>query len=77
MATGGAYDTNTDASFTLDNDTNYITCGLGYRYQMFYVDAAYVYRHTSSTYYPWTDSNETSKLTFSDHNIVLSCGLKF
>ncbi len=77
MATGGAYDYNTDASFTLDNDTNYITCGLGYRYQMFYVDAAYVYRHTSSTYYPWTDSKETSKLTFNDHNIVLSCGLKF
>lgn len=77
MATGGAYDYNTDASFTLDNATNYITCGLGYRYQMFYVDAAYVYRHTSSTYYPWTDSKETSKLTFNDHNIVLSCGLKF
>ncbi len=33
-------------SYTMDKATTYLTCGLGYRYQSFYIDAAYVYKKT-------------------------------
>lgn len=76
--TDGDYDTQTTPSFRMDHSTNYITCGLGYRYQMFYIDAAYVYRTHKSTFYAWS-SNEapTASITDHDSNIVISAGLRF
>lgn len=78
------YTSGTLPNFRLDNSTNYITCGLGYKFQNFYVDAAYVYKHMSSTYHAYTGDPRTpeipspsSKLTLDNSQIVLSCGFKF
>lgn len=72
------------ANFRLDNNTQYITCGLGYRYGGWYIDAAYVWKHMSSTYQPFAadPSNVAAtlmdpKVTFSNSQIVLSTGFRF
>lgn len=71
----------TNPSYVLNKDINAISLGLGYRYQAFYVDAAYVYRKKTSTYHAYTDYNgvkaPTADLTETDNNIVLSVGFKF
>lgn len=75
--TDGPDDTETTPGFTLPRDQQYITLGLGYRYQMFYLDAAYVYRMRHSDYYPWSTSTQAVSLKQHDHNIVLTAGLRF
>lgn len=72
------------ANFRLDNNPQYITCGLGYRYGGWYIDAAYVWKHMSSTYQPFAadPSNVAAtlmdpKVTFSNSQIVLSTGFRF
>lgn len=70
-------------NYRFDNDTNYITCGLGYRHKGFYIDLAYVYKQMSSEYHAFTPDPKSSyqspsaKLTFNNSRIVLSTGLKF
>ena len=39
----------TSRIYRFDNDTNYITCGLGYRHKGFYIDLAYVYKQMTSS----------------------------
>lgn len=46
------YTSGTNPAYTFDTSTRYITLGLGYRYQGFYVDLAYVNRYRESTYHP-------------------------
>lgn len=73
----------TNPSYRLDNSTNYITAGLGFRYSHIYIDLAYVYKHMSSEYHAFTpDPNSgipspQSKLNFSNNQIVLSAGYRF
>jgi len=74
----------TDPSYQLDNTTDYVTCGLGYRYKHFYVDAAYIYRHQSADWHAFTadpdyilDSGAQAKMTNTNSQIVLSMGFKF
>lgn len=74
-------------NYRFDNETNYVTCGVGYRYQKFYVDLAYVYKNMSSEYHAYTpdpnpDINQyipspQSKLSLSNSQIVLSAGFRF
>lgn len=71
-------------SYRFDNSTNYITCGLGYRYSHIYVDLAYVYKKIDSTYHAYTpDTGEFSlpspqaKLTLNNSQVVLSAGYRF
>lgn len=71
-------------SYRFDNSTNYITCGLGYRYQHVYADLAYVYKHMSSTYHAYTPdpdypgiSSPQSKVDLSNSQVVLSLGYRF
>lgn len=77
------YTAGTIPNYRFDNDTNYVTCGLGYRYKGFYVDLAYVYKHMSSEYHAFTpDPNSeyaspAAKLTFNNSRVVLSTGFKF
>lgn len=78
------YTAGTNPSYRLDNETNYITAGLGYRYQRFYVDLAYVYKHMSSDFHAYTPDPEypeipspQSKLNFSNNQVVLSAGFRF
>jgi long-subunit fatty acid transport protein len=86
--TSGYDDTETQPSYTLDRSTNYITCGLGYKYKNFYADLAYVYRHRKSDYHAFTDYNENveprylvqaPKASVTDNNsqVVLTLGVRF
>lgn len=86
--TSGPDDTETQPAFTLDKTTQYITCGIGYRYKNFYADAAYVHRARKSKYQAFTNYNEgvspnyfvsAPSATISDNNnsIVLTVGFKF
>ena len=78
------YTAGTMPNYRLDDTTNYITAGLGYRKNGFYVDLAYVYKHMNSEYHAFTpDPSEPNipspqaKLAFSNSRIVLSAGFKF
>lgn len=75
------YTSGTDPSYTFDNKTQYITCGLGYRTGGFYVDGAYVHKNRESEFHAFSDFNGNSapKAIVKDNNnsIVLSIGYKF
>lgn len=81
-------DTGTNPSYTLDNSTQYITCGIGYRYKNFSIDAAYVYKHRTSEFHSFTPNDAfdakgltatpyQAKLTENYNNIVLTATLRF
>lgn len=78
------YTSGTMPNYRMDNSTNYITCGLGYNFNNFYIDAAYVNKHVSSEYHAYTPDpanpqipSPTSKLSLNDNQIVLSAGVRF
>lgn len=80
--TSGPNDTGTNPSYTLDNSTQYITCGIGYRYKAFYADAAYVNKSYKSDFHPFTPNDYTAtqpaaEIKSSSNNIVLTVGFKF
>lgn len=71
-------------SYTMDNSTHYITCGIGYRYKKFYADAAYVHKSQTSVFSPYSGANPyntenpyTAELKDNHNKIVLSVGFKF
>ncbi len=70
------YTAGTNPSYTFDNTTNYVTCGLGYRIKKFYADIAYVYKHLSSDYHAFSGGPK-AKLTHDNNQIVLSAGFRF
>lgn len=79
-----ALSTGINPSYELSDDTNYITCGLGYKFSGFYVDLAYIYKHQSATYHafgPDPDNRQVSspqaKLSLNNSQVVLSCGFRF
>lgn len=78
------YTSDTRPSFRFDNSTNYITCGLGYKGKSFYADAAYVFKHTDSTYHAYPSDIYSQEITspiadvnFNQSQIVLSMGFRF
>lgn len=78
------YTSGTMPNYRWDNSTNYITCGLGYNFNNFYIDAAYVHKNVSSEYHAYTPDpanpqipSPTSKLSLTNNQIVLSAGFKF
>lgn len=77
------YTAGTIPNYRFDNKTDYITAGLGFKIQHFYMDLAYVYKHMESTYHaysPDTMSNipsPQSKLSFDNNQIVISAGYRF
>ncbi|MCI9285111.1 MAG: hypothetical protein HFJ91_04830 [Muribaculaceae bacterium] len=83
--TSGPDDTETQPAYTLDRSTQYITCGLGYRYKMFYADLAYVHRYRQSDYHAFSDYNDelglviapSAKLTDHNNSLILTVGFKF
>ncbi|MDE6555562.1 MAG: outer membrane protein transport protein [Duncaniella sp.] len=86
--TSGPDDTETQPSYTFDRSTQYITLGLGYRYQRFYADLAYVHRYRQSDYHAYTDYNENvspgylvtapvAKITDHNNQLVLTVGMRF
>lgn len=78
------YTAGTQPSYRFDNETNYITAGVGYRYKHVYVDLAYVYKNMGSTYHAFTSDpsnpqipSPQSKLSLSNNQVVLSAGYRF
>lgn len=71
------------SNYSLDNQTQHVTCGVGYKHKGFYLDLAYVYKYTSSEYFPFSpDTSDPasavrSKLEFNKSSIALSMGYKF
>lgn len=80
--TEGPQDCGTMPAYTMDKATTYLTCGLGYKYQSFYIDAAYVYKNQKAEYRPYTPNNFTAiptatEVTDNNSQIVLSMGFRF
>lgn len=85
--TSGPGDTETLPSYTFDKSTQYITCGLGYRYKNVYADAAFVHRTRKSKFSAFTDYNEnstgdlimapTGTISENNNSIVLTVGVRF
>lgn len=80
------YTSGTRPSYMWDNTTQYITCGLGYRYKGFYADAAYVHKHRTSTWHAFSptvnqgaliEGSPSVDVTDNNNSIVLSIGFKF
>lgn len=77
------YTSGTNPAYTFDQDTNYVSFGLGYRTGGFYIDAAYVYKNTKSTYHAFSPFEGAwqlepySNVKLRNNNIVLTLGYKF
>lgn len=78
------YTSGTMPNYRVDNETNYITFGAGYRGNHFYVDMAYVYKNMQSEYHAFTPDtgvnaipSPQSKLSLSNNQIVLTAGYRF
>jgi len=81
------YTAGTRPQYRFDNHTNYITCGFGYRYQQFYIDMAYVYKHVNSTYHAFSPDvdydnsrvylSPQSDLSLNNNQVVLTAGFRF
>ena len=73
-------------SYMFDNNTRYITAGLGYRVGGFYADLAYVNRHRESTWHAFSpivvqetidQGSPSAKVADNRNQVVLSLGYKF
>lgn len=81
------YTAGTQPAYSLDKSTQYITCGLGYRYKGFYADMAYVHKNRESTYHAFSsvidengavlDESPTVSLKDNNNSLVFSIGYKF
>lgn len=84
--TSGSVDSETQPAYTLNRTTNYVTCGLGYRYKNFYADLAYVYRNRKADYHAFTDYVDLegytvrapkAELSKTTNSFVLTLGMRF
>lgn len=73
-------------SYMFDNNTQYITAGIGYRFGGFYADLAYVNRHRESTWHAFSpivvqetidQGSPSAKVTDNRNQVVLSLGYRF
>lgn len=71
----------TNPAYTFNKEAYSISCGLGYRYRGFSIDAAYVYHNRKSTYHAFTNYDglqaPQSSLSQTTNSIVLSVGYRF
>lgn len=80
--TEGPVDAGTSPSFDLTRDVQHVSCGLGWRYNSFYADLAYVNRRTQSYFFPYTSNDFTGysprvDITDTNNNVVLTLGFRF
>lgn len=79
------YLSGTNPAYTVDDKTQYVTLGAGYRYKSFYADLAYVNKQRNSSYHAFTGYYSGSSfidaprfdLKSTDNNIVITLGYKF
>lgn len=71
------------SNYTLDDDINYVTCGIGYSNKGFYADLAYVFKTQKAEFFPYSpdplyiSTCPKSNITINNSNIALSLGYKF
>ena len=69
--------------YTLDRGTQYYTCGLGYRFGIFYTDMAYVHKRAKSDVLAFSPipvtglTSEVATLCTKNNSFVLTLGFKF
>lgn len=78
------YTAGTRPEYSLDNSTNYVTLGLGYRYKKFYIDAAYVLKTTSAQWHGFSPTAQNAghilpqtKVDYTTNQVLLSAGFRF
>lgn len=78
------YTSGTLTNYKMDNSTNYITCGLGYNFNNFYIDGAFVHKRMTSEYHAYTPDpanpqipSPISKLSLNNNQIIVSAGVRF
>lgn len=67
-------------TYQIPDDAHYFTCGLGYRFNNFSIDAAYVHRMQKYNIIPYEEADYTMMPTIMDmrHNSVkISLGYRF
>lgn len=73
-------------SYSVNDNTQYVTCGLGYKFNGFYFDLAYVHKHRASTlnaFTPFVDYDDvwtvapSARLTDNSSQIVATIGYRF
>ena len=78
--------TGCNPAYTLNDNVNYITAGLGYRVGGFYADLAYIHKHMTSTYHGFTsfkdytnywEDGASAKVTTNANQLVITLGYKF
>mgnify|MGYP001053610622 CR=1 FL=1 len=74
------------ASYVLDDWTQHVTAGIGYRNNWFYADLAYVFRNEKSEYHAFSpvvdgfsviEGSPSAKLYNRNNHIVISMGVRF
>jgi hypothetical protein len=76
--------TRTDTEYFLQNGTNYLTAGFGYREAGWFIDCAYVHKNMDQTFMPYNSNLLSSNLavtpatvTTKTNNILVTLGFKF
>lgn len=62
--------------YQYDKNTQYITCGLGYRYKHFYADAAYVHQTRTSQYHAFP-GEQGEEIKDNNNKVALTIGFRF
>ena len=62
--------------YQYDKNNQYITCGLGYRYKKFYLDAAYVHRNRTSHYHAFP-GEQGEEVKDNNNKVSLTLGFRF
>lgn len=60
-----------------DNTTHFISAGLGFRGENFFVDLAYVYRMNKDSYWLYDPVGEPCDVATNTHNVLATVGFKF
>ncbi len=69
--------------YSFDDATHYVSCGLGYNFKSFYVDAAYMYKTRKSVWHAYTVDpgseyiSPSAKVSNNNNQVVLTMGFKF
>jgi len=74
--------TRTDTEYFINNGANYITAGIGYHKNYWYLDIAYVNKTLSETFYPYNSNNlyykvNPASVSTITNNLAVTLGVKF
>lgn len=68
----------TDAEYFLQNRTNYLTAGIGYQENGWYIDFAYMHKASNQEFMPFNTTDiDPAKLVIRNNNLIATFGLRF